>query len=69
MSPELSALHALYIAERAQDGKDTDKAKWLGASLLPVFGHLKPIEITKKVCREYAAAQGKLGRKPHSHLW
>lgn len=60
------ALHAQYIADRLAEGKDADRARHRWVSIGDTFGHLRPIDITRKICRDYAAMRTALGRKPHT---
>jgi len=60
------ALYAQYIADRKQEGKDADRARWRWPAIGPMFGHLRPIDITRRICRDYAAMRAAAGRRPHT---
>jgi integrase len=62
----VTAFKDQYIEDRKQEGVSTDKPRWLWSALGPVFGHMRPCDITKQHCRDYAAARAALGRRPAS---
>jgi integrase len=61
----IKLLYGQYLIDRENDGAPgaVQKAKWLWVSLGPVFGPLRPDDITRKVCRDYAKERKELGRK------
>jgi integrase len=59
----VKAIQQQYVAQKEADGEDSRKSKWLWPALGPVFGHMRPVDITTKHCKEYAAARAALGRK------
>lgn len=59
----VSYLWEAYRAEKA--GKRiVENMTFSGRSVLPVFGHLLPDEVTTEKCRAYAKARKKAGRMP-----
>ncbi len=65
-SPTLTALFEQYAADRAAEGVQVQKLRWKWAILAPVFGHLRPQDLTKKACRDFANQRVALGKKPNT---
>lgn len=64
----IRALYIQYLIDRENDGAAgaVQKAKWLWVSLGPVFGALRPDDITRKLCRDYVQTRKALGRADRS---
>ncbi|WP_088347743.1 MULTISPECIES: site-specific integrase [Rhodomicrobium] len=60
------ALHAQYTAYCKQEGKDAERPRHVYARIGETFGHLRPVDITRKICREYEAMRAAAGKKPHT---
>jgi integrase len=60
------SLHKAYIADRAANGKDTDRARWRWTPIADRFGHLRPADMSIRLCREHEAARKAEGIKPHT---
>lgn len=61
---DVATLWDLYLADRRLEGKrsvETMEHNW--KALKPRFGHLTPAMIDKKICKEYADARKRAGRK------
>lgn len=58
----ISAIWTAYIKDREQDGKGMDVYHHNWKALQPVFGKLRPHEITDDDCRRYARERLALGR-------
>lgn len=52
---------ALYLAEKKQVPSH-ESMKWSWEALRPTFGHLRPDQVTRQLCRQYVAARRKAGR-------
>jgi integrase len=66
-SPDtVAALFERYCADREIEGKQVHRMRWTWAVIGPVFGALRPEDITKQLCRKHAADRAKLGRSAHT---
>lgn len=58
----IADLFPAYLRDRELDGKPVAKQEHSWKALSPVFGHLRPGEVDKAVCRAYVKARSGLGR-------
>lgn len=56
-------LHDAYCADRRLDGKSIANQEQHWKALAPVFGHLSPSDIDKRICKDYARRRMAAGRK------
>lgn len=56
VDPTVREVWDAYLADR-EGRKIAQNMGWTAGKVLPFFGHLKPNEITARLCREYAAAR------------
>lgn len=62
----VAALFEQYCADREIEGKQVYRMRWTWAIIGPAFGPLRPEDITKPLCRQYAAGRRELGRSEHT---
>ena len=53
---------AVYMAEKKETARSYDAIRFAWQATEPTFGHLRPDQITRKLCRDYAHARRKSGR-------
>ncbi len=58
----IADLFEAYLADRKADDKRVEKQGFCWKALKPMFGHLKPSDIDKKVCRDFVKARTAAGR-------
>jgi integrase len=61
-----AGLFEQYLADREAEGVQVQKLRWKWVILAPTFGHLRPQDITKTTCRDFAARRAELGKKPNT---
>ena len=62
----VASLFEQYCADREIEGKQVFRMRWTWAVIGPVFGPLRPEDITKALCRRHADDRTELGRSPHT---
>lgn len=55
-----------YLADKDKTAIRADNMRVAWKASKPHFGHLRPDQITREVCREYVKARYSLGRKPNT---
>lgn len=65
VDPTVREVWEAYLADRV-GRKIVQNMGWTAGKVLPFFGHLKPNEITAKLCRAYAAERRKAPRGPQA---
>jgi integrase len=58
----IADLFPAYLRDRELDGKTTAKQEHSWKALSPVFGHIKPGEVDKAICRAYVKRRSDQGR-------
>lgn len=58
----VAEIYAQYVVELAAKGKDADRAREAWKALERPFGALRPDQVTKGLCRAYAAERRRWGR-------
>ena len=62
----LADIYKLYHADREAEGKQVKKLHHKWVILAPAFGHLRPQDVTRQLCRDYATARTALGKKANT---
>lgn len=62
----IASLFQRYCADREIEGKQVYRVRWTWSIIGPVFGPLRPEDITKTLCRQHAAERRALGRSEHT---
>lgn len=58
----VSDVFPAYLRDRELDGKSVEKQRHSWKALNPIFGHLRPGEVDKAVCRSYVRMRSSQGR-------
>jgi integrase len=64
--PTIKALKDQYIADLESEGKPSKRVKWIWTNIGPTFGHMRPVDVTRKDCKAYEKARKGLGRSAHT---
>lgn len=60
----VEALVNAYLADKDKTAIRPENLRFAWKQAQPHFGHLRPDQITRKVCREYVRHRSRLGRQP-----
>jgi integrase len=62
----VASLYPAYRADRALENRQVHRMDWTWNVIGPTFGHLRPEDVSKALCRQHADARRALGRAEHS---
>jgi integrase len=65
-NPTIARLFELYVIDREAEGVQVQKLRYKWTVLAPTFGHMRAEDVTKPICKNYAAQRAAKGRMPNT---